>query len=51
MPTKKSFPMQMTPCEKCANRSRKDEGGIYEQVSLSEAKREQERRNSEWEGL
>jgi hypothetical protein len=46
--TGKPFPMQMTGCEKCANRPRKNEGGIYEQISLLEAKREQERRNNGW---
>ena len=46
--TSKPLPQQMTPCEKCTNRPRKDEGGIYEQISLLEAKREQERRNNGW---
>jgi len=46
--TGKPFPMQMTGCSKCANRPRKNEGGIYEQISLLEAKREQERRNNGW---
>ena len=46
--TDKPFPQQMTPCQKCANRPRKNEGGIYEQISVLEAKREQDRRNNGW---
>jgi hypothetical protein len=49
MSTSKSFPLQPSGCEKCRNRPRKDEGDIWKQSTLLDAKKAQEYANKGWE--
>lgn len=49
MSTRKPFPFQTTPCEKCGNRPRKEEGGVWKQFDKTEANKQKEMRNMEEE--